>query len=58
MLGDALLVTPVLDEGATSVTAYFPKGLWYSLYDYTAVDASAGALSTSLTVSAQPILCM
>ena len=52
MMGDALLISPVLDEGATAVTAYFPKGLWFSLYDYAAVDASAGGVSVPVAVRA------
>ena len=27
--GDSLMVLPVLDQGATSVNAYFPAGIWY-----------------------------
>eukprot|EP00128_Syssomonas_multiformis_P009231 Colp12_sorted_trinity150504_noHs@1339 len=34
MIGDGVLVSPVLEEGATAVDAYFPKGLWYDLYTY------------------------
>ncbi|XP_051878369.1 lysosomal alpha-glucosidase-like isoform X2 [Pristis pectinata] len=30
--GRSLLITPVLEPGASSVTAYFPKGVWYNLY--------------------------
>lgn len=33
LLGNALLVSPVLTEGSTSVHAYFPKGIWYNLFD-------------------------
>ena len=29
MWGDGLLVNPVLEEGKTSVDAYFPAGIWY-----------------------------
>lgn len=29
MVGPALLITPVLTQGATSVSGYFPAGLWY-----------------------------
>ena len=42
MLGDSLLISPVLEEGARSVEAYFPKGKWYNLFDYSKVVESAG----------------
>eukprot|EP00708_Paratrimastix_pyriformis_P002084 GAFH01000823.1.p1 GENE.GAFH01000823.1~~GAFH01000823.1.p1 ORF type:complete len:881 (-),score=284.11 GAFH01000823.1:103-2718(-) len=29
VLGDALLVSPALKKGQTTVDAYFPKGVWY-----------------------------
>lgn len=32
MLGGALLVTPALKEGDTSVTGYFPKATWYDWF--------------------------
>lgn len=35
MLGDALLVSPVLHENTTSVKAYFPRGVWYDLFGVT-----------------------
>ena len=41
MWSDALLFTPVLEAGATSVTGYFPQGVWYSLTDDSVIDASA-----------------
>ncbi|XP_066291231.1 lysosomal alpha-glucosidase-like isoform X3 [Branchiostoma lanceolatum] len=30
--GDSLMVTPVLEKGATKVTAYFPNDTWYDFY--------------------------
>ena len=33
MFGHALLVSPVLEEGARSVEAFFPPGRWYSLWN-------------------------
>jgi alpha-D-xyloside xylohydrolase len=50
MLGDYLMISPVLDMGATSVTAYFPEGTWYSFADRTlTVNSPAGG--TKLTLS-------
>ena len=34
MLGSDLLITPVLEDGAREVEGYFPKGTWYSAFDY------------------------
>ena len=51
MLGGAIMISPVLESGVTSVEAYFPAGLWYNLetrafaYDTT----SAGAYKTIQT---------
>ena len=51
MLGDAIMISPVLDAGVTQVNAYFPAGLWYNLetrsfaYDTT----SAGAYKSIYT---------
>jgi alpha-glucosidase len=43
MLGSSVLVSPVLEQGATSVSAYFPAGLWYDFEAMTlAVDAMEG----------------
>jgi alpha-D-xyloside xylohydrolase len=53
MWGGTILFTPVLTQGANSVTGYFPQGVWYSLFDNTAIDHSfAGdfvTLNTPLT---------
>ncbi|KAI8318714.1 hypothetical protein GQ54DRAFT_299948, partial [Martensiomyces pterosporus] len=40
LIGDGLLISPVLTEGATTVSAFFPKGVWYDWYNYTAVKGS------------------
>lgn len=32
MIGDALLVAPVTEEGATSRSVYFPDGTWYNVW--------------------------
>ncbi|XP_071715521.1 alpha-xylosidase 1-like [Rutidosis leptorrhynchoides] len=33
LLGESLMVSPVLDQGQTNVSAVFPEGTWYSLFD-------------------------
>lgn len=53
MIGDGLLVAPCLQENGTSVDVYFPQGMWYSLYDGTATDASTRPLNQSLEVRCQ-----
>ncbi|KAK9841177.1 hypothetical protein WJX74_001449 [Apatococcus lobatus] len=42
MLGDSILISPVLHEGVENVKAYFPQGKWYSAFDHSEVDASGG----------------
>jgi len=34
LIGDYFLISPVLEQGATSVNAYFPAGRWYDWYSY------------------------
>lgn len=36
--GNSLLVLPVLDQGATSVKAYFTPGIWYDFEDYSIIS--------------------
>ena len=44
MMSTGLLISPVTDAGATSVSAYFPQGLWYNMHTYKLdYDMSAGA---------------
>ena len=37
-------------ENSTNVNAYFPAAKWYSLYDYSVVDASAGSVTRNYEV--------
>ena len=47
MVGSTLLVTPVIYQGATTVTGYFPAGSWYSLSNnYSAIINSVGITLT------------
>ncbi|XP_065906865.1 uncharacterized protein [Dysidea avara] len=47
MVGSGLLVSPVLEQGSTSVEAYFPAGKWYDVFTDQVVTTSGG---TSLTL--------
>ncbi|KAL6777600.1 AGL1 [Auxenochlorella protothecoides x Auxenochlorella symbiontica] len=51
MFGDALLVTPVLTQGARSVEGHFPPGTWYSLWNASDV-VHARANGTDVTLDA------
>lgn len=42
--GRGLLMTPVLEPGANSVTGYFPRGLWYDFYTGSPVNSSGETL--------------
>ncbi len=35
MIGDTLMMAPVLESGVTSIKVYFPKGTWYSWWNGT-----------------------
>ena len=51
MWSNGILFTPVLNAGATSVTGYFPKGIWYPLFDTDSrgtIDASSEGQFVSL----------
>jgi alpha-D-xyloside xylohydrolase len=49
MLGSAILVSPVLDQGKTSVTAYFPKNLWYN-FATRSLDINAASEGQYVTI--------
>ena len=40
MVGDSLLVSPILDEGTTQLQAYFPYSTWYDLWSGQAIRGS------------------
>jgi len=48
MLGSAVLISPVLTQGATSVNAYFPTGYWY---DFQSRKLSVDSSSSSQTIT-------
>ncbi|KAJ2234710.1 hypothetical protein H4R99_001905 [Coemansia sp. RSA 1722] len=40
LIGDGILISPVLQKGAVSVDAFFPSGRWYDWYTYVEVAGS------------------
>ena len=44
--GPSLLITPVLKQGASSVSGYFPDAPWYDFYDGTLLQKSEGQYHT------------
>lgn len=53
MWGSSVMISPVLEQGAVTVNAYFPMGLWYAFSTdpkqrALAVDASSGGVYKSL----------
>lgn len=55
MLGNALLVTPVLTQGATSVTGYLPAGTWYNLFDYSATESTGKSVTWNVKLDDMPV---
>ena len=53
MMGDALLVSPILYEGTTTTRAYFPAGVWYNLYTGLAIDGGTEGTYGYVHVSLQ-----
>jgi alpha-glucosidase (family GH31 glycosyl hydrolase) len=55
MLGNALLVTPVLTKGATSVTGYLPAGTWYNIFDYSVVESAGQSVTWDVKLDDMPV---
>jgi lysosomal alpha-glucosidase len=51
LLGEGLLVSPVLDQGRTSVSAYFPSGTWYPLLPSSSKPAITGPQRVTLATA-------
>ncbi|KAF1331225.1 Family 31 glycoside hydrolase, partial [Globisporangium splendens] len=55
LLGSALLVTPVLTQGATSVTGYVPAGIWYDLFTYARVESTGQSVTWNVALDEMPV---
>ena len=56
MTGDALMIAPVLTEGAKATSAYFPEGTWYDLYSGAATASPSGGRNVTLQARSAELL--
>ncbi|KAF7273588.1 lysosomal alpha-glucosidase-like [Rhynchophorus ferrugineus] len=54
--GGALLIVPVLEEGAISVLAYIPEGVWYEYYNKYYFESKGEYLNISAPLDTIPVL--
>ena len=54
--GPGLMVVPVLEENATAVTAYLPKGLWYDYYTKSPIISKGESVNLSAPLDTIPLL--
>jgi alpha-glucosidase len=54
MIGDSLLVAPVLEEGARSRSVYFPKGTWYDVWTGDSVEGG-GTMTINAELGFPPV---
>ncbi|CAC5405509.1 Probable maltase-glucoamylase 2,Alpha-glucosidase,Sucrase-isomaltase, intestinal,Lysosomal alpha-glucosidase,Probable alpha-glucosidase Os06g0675700,Maltase-glucoamylase, intestinal [Mytilus coruscus] len=55
LLGPAFLVTPVLEQGKSSVEGYFPKQRWYNYYDGTEFAVSGQRITVDAPLPIIPL---
>lgn len=39
LIGNSILVSPVVTANTTSIEAYFPKGTWYNMFDWSKIQS-------------------
>ncbi|KAJ4395256.1 hypothetical protein N0V85_006622, partial [Neurospora sp. IMI 360204] len=49
LLGDALLVSPVVEDDVQSVSFYLPQGVWYDFFTHARIDQSSGGQTITVT---------
>lgn len=55
LLGDRVLVAPILDSGAVNRTVYFPAGTWYDFWSGTIAATGPTTISVSAPLDHLPI---
>lgn len=57
LIGNAIMVSPVLTQGATSVSAYFPAAVWYDFYNQSRITTptNGGYMTLSAPVTFVPL---
>jgi alpha-glucosidase (family GH31 glycosyl hydrolase) len=51
MMGDALLVSPIMYESTSTANVYFPKGTWYDFYSGEVAGSATNGSWGTVTVS-------
>jgi alpha-glucosidase len=55
MIGDSLLVAPVVTEGATSRSVYFPEGTWYNVWEVEEPVAGRQRIEVDAKIGSPPV---
>lgn len=55
LIGSAILISPVLTQGATSVSAYLPQGRWYDAWTWSEISGAGSFVTFNADLSTIPI---